>query len=230
MAGRTLLDIVSGGRVKHTGVGKYKGLPGAAPTVPALFSQLYESMAGYQERGMSEEVFPAGKNIFGQSTEPITQGNLYEIAMGGAAVAPVGRAIKTASTAGKLLSGWVNNLYRYMATLSKKELKKMNTADNIVREAMVSVQKYQDDVQGTWSKLSSINKELGLNKKVTVPKIEGAPGGVMKQAAKPKGSQIKEKPKGQQWREQGEFKAKTAKKKEQTTGGEPYSPMTRKYE
>jgi len=230
MAGRTLLDIVSGGRVKHTGVGKYKGLPGAAPTVPALFSQLYESMAGYQERGMSEEVFPAGKNIFGQSTEPITQGNLYEIAMGGAGVARVSAGVvKTASTAGKLLSGWSNNLRAYMAKLSKKELKKMNTADNIIRDAIVSVQKYQDDIQGTLGKLSSINKKLGLNKKVTVPRIEGAAGGAMRQATKKRGAIKKAKePSMTRSRKEVERKAKIAKEKQRTTGDEPYSRLTQK--
>ena len=219
MAGRTLLDLVSGGRVKHTGVGKYRELPGAAPTVPALFSQLYESMAGYQEREMSKEVVPG-----------LTRGSLYEIAMGGAAVARVSSGvIKTASTSGKLLSGWINNLRTYMAKLSKKELKKMNTEDNIVRDAMASVQKYQDDIQGTRSKLSFINKELGLNKKVTVPGIEGAAGGAMRQATKKRGATKKAKEAIMtRSRKEVERKAKIAREKQRTTGDEPYSRMTQK--
>jgi hypothetical protein len=32
----TLLGMMTGGRVKHTGVGKYEGLPGAAPTIPEM--------------------------------------------------------------------------------------------------------------------------------------------------------------------------------------------------
>ena len=217
MAGRTLLDLVSGGRVKHTGVGQYKGLPGAAPG----FSKLYESMAGYQEREMSKEVVPG-----------MTRGSLYEMAMGGAGVVRAGAGVvKTASTAGKLWEGWVNNLRVYMAKLSKKELKKMNTSDNIVRDAMVSIQKHGDDIKGTQGALNSLTKELGLGGKVTVPGIKGAAGAGMKQAAKAKGATKKAKEASMtRSRKEGEFKAKIAKKKEQTTGYEPYSPMTRKYD
>jgi hypothetical protein len=221
MAERTLLDIVSGGRVKHTGVGKYKGLPGASPVVPALFSQLYRSMAEYQEREMSKEVIPAGKNIFGQHTEPITQGNLYEMTMG---VAGVGAVVKTASTARKLFSGWADNLRTYMATASKRESKLQKY---ILNKAMPLVD--NDDIKATQSALNAINKEFGLKGKVTVPKIEGAAGGKIKQAAKPKGSQIKEDVPGTKWRKKAEAKAKTAKKKLKESGDEPYSPMTRKY-
>ena len=79
----------------------------------------------------------------------------------------------------------------YMATLSKKQLRRMNRQDNIVREAMNAVQKYGDDIKGTQGALHSINKSYGLGGKVTVPKIEGAAGGLMKQATKTKGAQIK---------------------------------------
>ena len=58
-------------------------------------SKLYDKTVAYQERGMAEEVFPAGKNIFGQPTEPITQGDLYEGITG--IVGSIGKAsIKTA--------------------------------------------------------------------------------------------------------------------------------------
>jgi len=210
MAGRTLLDIVSGGRVKHTGVGKYKGLPGAAPVVPALFSQLYKSMAGYQEREMSK---PVGLGL--------TRGNLYEMTMG---VAGVGAGVKTASTARKLFSGWADNLRTYMATASKRESKLQKY---ILNKAMPLVD--NDDIKATQSALNAINKEFGLKGKVTVPKIEGAAGGKIKQAAKPKGVQIKEDVPGTKWRKKAEAEAKTAKKKLKESGDEPYSPMTRKY-
>jgi len=219
MAGRTLLDIFTGGRVKHTGVGKYRGSPGAAPTVPAVFSKLYESMTEYQERGMSEEVFPAGKNIFGQPTEPITQGNLYEIAMG---VAGVGAVVKTANTAGKLFKGWLDNLDTYMATLSKKQLRRMNRQDNIVREAMNAIQKYGDDIKGTQGALHSINKSYGLGGKVVVPEIKGVAVRGAKQAEKATGDIKKpEYVSGTKWRKKKEAKDRIARKKLKESGDEP---------
>jgi len=218
MAGRTLLDIFTGGRVKHTGVGKYRGSPGAAPTVPAVFSKLYESMTEYQERGMSEEVFPAGKNIFGQPTEPITQGNLYEIAMGAAGV---GAVVKTASTARRLFSGWAENLRKYRGE-SKATDAIINRASRLVNE---------NDIKGTQNSLVKLNNKLGLGKKVVVPEIKGAAGAGTKQAAQAKGATKKaEDPLMTRIRKEGEFEAKTAKKKLKESGDEPYSPMTRKYD
>jgi len=216
MAGRTLLDIFTGGRVKHTGVGKYRGSPGAAPTVPAVFSKLYESMTEYQERGMSEEVFPAGKNIFGQPTEPITQGNLYEIAMGAAGV---GAVVKTASTARRLFSGWAENLRKYRGE-SKATDAIINRASRLVNE---------NDIKGTQNSLVKLNNKLGLGNKVVVPEIKGAAGAGTKQAAQAKGATKKAKEASMtRSRKEVERKAKRALEEEQKTGYEPYHRGTQK--
>ena len=83
--GRTLLDIATGGRAKHGGTGKYKDQPGAIPTLPEFVPSLWDKIkeAGVRQQTASDKVlFPAGKNIFGQHTEPFTAGDLDDLAMG----------------------------------------------------------------------------------------------------------------------------------------------------
>tara|TARA_Y100000310_G_scaffold39676_1_gene37206 strand:+ start:79 stop:738 length:660 start_codon:yes stop_codon:yes gene_type:complete len=167
---RTLLDIASGGQYKTS-----KDLP--------PLSELLNTMAEYQEKEMSKEVG------FG-----VTRGNLFDIAMVGAGSVGVGGGIvKTASTARRLFQGWASNLRAYMGTLSKKQLRRMNTQENIINDAIGAIQKYGDDVKGTQGVLSSINKKLGLGGKVVVPEIKGAAGGAMKQATKKRGAPIPKK-------------------------------------
>ena len=163
---RTLMDIARGGAYKTS-----RDLPS--------FSELLDVIADYQAEEMSKEVGGG-----------LTQGNLYEIVTGTAGI------VTKASTASKLFSGWANNLRLYMSTLSKKQLRRMNTESNIINDAMGSIQRYGDDVKGTQGVLFSINKELGLSGKVVVPEIKGAAGGAMRQATKKRGAPIPKKERG----------------------------------
>jgi hypothetical protein len=69
---RTLLDIASGGQYKTS-----KDLPD--------FKELIDLAAARQAVWMSEEAYPGSG---------VTQGNLYDMVMGVASVAPIGRGIK----------------------------------------------------------------------------------------------------------------------------------------
>jgi len=199
---RSLMDIVSGGQYKTS-----RDLPD--------FKELIDLAADRQAVWMSEEIYPGSG---------VTQGNLYDMVIGAASVAPVGRAIKTASTGKKLFSGWRDNLLEYMAGASKKERR---LTDTIIRKAsdIVNV----DDVEGTRSVLQKINSEWGLSQNL-IPKIQGAAGGAMRQSRKKRGAQAAKQTKGEKWRKQEERKAEIAAKKRKQTGDEPYHRGTLKLE
>ena len=71
----TLLGLISGGRYQTSA---------DLPTAHSFMDDLIQK----QESKMSEVLYPAGKNIFGQPTEPVTQEDLLSLVMGTLGTAP----------------------------------------------------------------------------------------------------------------------------------------------
>ena len=69
----TLLSLITGGRYQTSA-----DLPTFRETAHSFMDDLMQK----QDAEMSEVLYPAGKNIFGQPTEPVTQEDLLSLVMG----------------------------------------------------------------------------------------------------------------------------------------------------
>ena len=208
---RSLLDLATGGRVKHGGTGKYRDKPGAIPPLSTTGKITDENLRWLYKRFFPDER-PEFRGGPGAALE---------------AISPAG-IIKKASTAKNLFTGWRDNLLQFMESASKKERKMI---DHILRKALTSFEK--GDIKRTQQNLNELNKEFGLTGKVIVPEIKGAAGGKMRQAAKPKGKSTAQD-KTVEYPSRIEQRKITEKaKKEARTGGEPKhqrgSKLVRKY-
>ena len=73
MNGNTLLSLLTGGKYQTSA-----DLPTFRETAHSFMDDLMQK----QDAEMSEVLYPAGKNIFGQPTEPVTQEDLLSLVMG----------------------------------------------------------------------------------------------------------------------------------------------------
>ena len=73
MNGNTLLSLITGGKYQTSA-----DLPTFRETAHSFMDDLMQK----QDAEMSEVLYPAGKNIFGQTTEPVTQEDLLSLVMG----------------------------------------------------------------------------------------------------------------------------------------------------
>jgi len=73
MNGNTLLSLITGGKYQTSA-----DLPTFRETAHSFMDDLMQK----QDAEMSEVLYPAGKNIFGQTTEPVTQETLLSLVMG----------------------------------------------------------------------------------------------------------------------------------------------------
>ena len=69
----TLLGLISGGRY---------GTSADLPTIPETAHSFMDDLIANQDSEMPQVLFPAGKNIFGQPTQPFTRGDLESLMMG----------------------------------------------------------------------------------------------------------------------------------------------------
>jgi hypothetical protein len=69
----TLLSLITGGKYQTSA-----DLPTFRETAHSFMDDLMQK----QDAEMSEVLYPAGKNIFGQTTEPVTQEDLLSLVMG----------------------------------------------------------------------------------------------------------------------------------------------------
>ena len=69
----TLLSLITGGRYQTSA---------DLPTFRETSHSFMDDLMMKQEAEMSEVLYPAGKNIFGQPTEPVTQEDLLSLVMG----------------------------------------------------------------------------------------------------------------------------------------------------
>ena len=69
----TLLSLITGGRYQTSA---------DLPTFRETAHSFMDDLMMKQEAEMSEVLYPAGKNIFGQPTEPVTQEDLLSLVMG----------------------------------------------------------------------------------------------------------------------------------------------------
>jgi hypothetical protein len=63
MPPRTLLSLLSEDRFQHTGVGKYKGLPGAAPTIPEMAHSYIDQIIESYEQDAGDERKIVGEGL-----------------------------------------------------------------------------------------------------------------------------------------------------------------------
>ena len=73
MPENTLLSLLSGGRY---------GTSADLPTIPETAHSFMDDLIANQDSQMPQVLFPAGKNIFGQPTQPFTRGDLESLMMG----------------------------------------------------------------------------------------------------------------------------------------------------
>ena len=69
----TLLSLITGGRYQTSA---------DLPTFRETAHSFMDDLMMKQDAEMSEVLYPAGKNIFGQPTEPVTQEDLLSLVMG----------------------------------------------------------------------------------------------------------------------------------------------------
>ena len=116
---RTLLDLATGGRIKHTGVGKYKGQSGGAPEIKEKVVPVLEILTGIS--AVSNEGKSSLLNL--AMSVPIFGG-----------VLKLGKGIKTASQAVKYLRKALN-----VSSKEFKSIHKMHGGDPFkLRNKLVS--------------------------------------------------------------------------------------------
>lgn len=148
---KTLLDLATSGRVKHTGVGKYKGKPGGAPEI-------------------KEEVIPAIEFLTGayRTKEP----NLATLAI----AAPVsGKALRLAMPAFKTVAKTTREVYtRWLQAARIAEI-----PDKVISRIAQVAQSMQYDMKG-FIKLLRGNKESSkvLGKGLGITKASAGGKGV----------------------------------------------------
>ena len=106
---QTLLGLISGGRYQTSA---------DLPTAHSFMDDLIQK----QEAEMSKVLYPAGKNIFGQPTKPITQEDLNNLAMGLVSPGQGAKAIAQGS------EGW-KQIMTYLRLISPKSRSNLKISD-----------------------------------------------------------------------------------------------------